>query len=131
MNHWIPIFAGGHLTVQRPLLGYPSVVFTGKYADPIPLLQAASDAAEGVGSFGIADPDVVQVQIDVEVRSLQMDNQALAVGQERPIIHLYTTYRTSRTDFDAALLDSAGVPPGQHAQFWRPVRPGRPGRERG
>ena len=31
-------------TLKRPMLGYPAVVFTGKYADPITLLKAASDA---------------------------------------------------------------------------------------
>ena len=67
-------FPGDSLNVSRPLLGYPSVVFTGKYADPIPLLQAASDAAVGKESFGIPDPDVQRVQIDVEVRALRLDN---------------------------------------------------------
>ena len=36
------LFADNTIEVGRPLLGYPSVVFTGKYADPIPLLQAAA-----------------------------------------------------------------------------------------
>jgi len=95
-------FAGSSLSVQRPLLGYPSVVFTGKYANPIPLLQAASDAAAGVGSFGIPDPDVVRVQVDVEVRALEMDNRLSLSGTE-PFIHLYTTYRAFPADFAAAL----------------------------
>src|SRR5690606_26982791 len=95
-------YAGDSLTVRRPLLGYPSVVFTGKYADPIPLLQAASDASAGVGSFGIPDPDVVRVQIDVEVRTLQMDNKLSLSGKE-PFIHLYTTIRDFPADFDDEL----------------------------
>ena len=37
------LFPDDSITVYRPLLGYPSVVFTGKYADPIPLLQAVVD----------------------------------------------------------------------------------------
>jgi hypothetical protein len=97
------VFPDDTLTVRRPLLGYPSVVFTGKYNDPIPLLQAASDAAEGVGGFGIADPDVVQVQIDVEVRTLKMDN-LLSLSGSDAYIHLYTTFRTLPAAFDAALL---------------------------
>ncbi|MFY9825685.1 MAG: hypothetical protein WAM82_30200 [Thermoanaerobaculia bacterium] len=88
------------LTVSRPLLGYPSVVFTGKYADPVPLLQAASDAAVGKESFGIPDPDVQRVQIDVEVRALRMDNLLSLSGREA-YIHLYTTFR----DFSAADFD--------------------------
>ncbi len=90
------------LVIRRPLLGYPSVVFTGKYADPIPLLQAASDAAEGIGSFGIPDPDVLRVQVDVEVRSLKMDNKLSLSGRE-PFIHLYTTFRDFPADFEQAL----------------------------
>ena len=58
-----PRFAGDVLHINRPRLGYPSVVFTGKYAEP------GSVAAGGVGSlsqpvpgnrdrfaFGIPDP---------------------------------------------------------------------------
>jgi hypothetical protein len=95
-------FPGNALTIRRPLLGYPSVVFTGKYSDPIPLLEAASDAAAGEGSFGIPDPDVLEVQIDVEVRTLKMDNQ-LSLSGEEPFIHLYTTFRAFPADFDAPL----------------------------
>ena len=95
-------FQGAALVVRRPLLGYPSVVFTDKYEDPIPLLQAASDAARGVGSFGIADPDVLQVQIEVEIRTLKMDNLLSLSGKE-PFIHLYTTVRDFPADFDDLL----------------------------
>ncbi len=95
-------FSGDALTVRRPLLGYPGVVYTGKYTDPIPLLQAASDAAAGVGSFGIADPDVLQVQVDVEVRTLKMDNQ-LSLSGDEPFIHLYTTFRNFPAEFEAPL----------------------------
>jgi hypothetical protein len=41
------LFPADEIEVGRPLLGYPSVVFTGKYADPIALLEVASDAAVG------------------------------------------------------------------------------------
>ena len=77
------------------------MVFTGKYADPIPLLQAASDAAVGKGSFGIPDPDVTQVQIEVEVRTLRMDNLDSLSGRE-PYIHYYTTRRDFPVEFDDA-----------------------------
>jgi hypothetical protein len=91
-------FTSNALHVARPLLGYPSVVFTGKYADPIPLLKAASDAAVGKDSFGIPDPDAKRVRIDVEVRTLRMDNLLSLSGWE-PYIHLYTTYRDFPSDF--------------------------------
>jgi hypothetical protein len=90
------------IAVRRPLLGYPSVVFTGKYANPVPLLQAASDAAVGKESFGIADPDVTRVQIDVEIRTLKMDN-LLSISGDEPFIHLYTTYRNLPNAFEDPL----------------------------
>src|SRR5262249_28116470 len=92
------------LEVSRPLLGYPSVVFTGKYADPIPLLQAASDAAIATPPherFGIPDADAQRVRIEVEVRTLRMDNLLSLSGTE-PYIHFYTTERTFPAIFDQA-----------------------------
>ena len=93
------VFGGNALTVRRPLLGYPAVVFTGKYADPIPLLKAASDAAVGKGSFGIPDPDVNRVRIDIELRTVRMDNLLSLSGRE-PYAALYTTHRNFPAAFD-------------------------------
>jgi hypothetical protein len=93
-------FTADALEIGRPLLGYPSVVFTGKYTDPITPLQAASDAAVGKESFGIPDPDVRRVRIDVEVRALRMDNLLSLSGRE-PYALLYTTYRDFPADFAA------------------------------
>ena len=95
-------FTGNQLEIDRPRLGYPSVVFTGKYATPIPLLQAASDAAVGKGSFGIPDPDVRHAQIDVEVRALRMDNLLSLSGREA-YAHLYMTRREFPANVDHAL----------------------------
>ena len=99
------LFTADALRVQRPPLGYPAVVFTGKYADPIPLLQAASDAAVGKGSFGIPDPDVTQVRIEVELRTLRMDNMDSLSGRE-PYIHFYTTHR----DFPGPFNEACEIP---------------------
>jgi hypothetical protein len=93
------LFMGDALEVSRPLLCYPAVVFTGKYVDPIPLLKAASDAAVGKGSFGIPDPDVTRLRIDVEVRTLRMDNLLSLSGRE-PYIAFYTTHRNLPAAFD-------------------------------
>lgn len=93
------LYPNDSIEVGRPLLGYPSVVFTGKYADPVPLLQAAADAAVGKESFGIPDPDVQRVQIDVEVRALRMDNQ-LSQSRREAWALLYTTHRDFPEDFD-------------------------------
>jgi hypothetical protein len=98
-------FLGNQIEIPRPLLNYPSVVFTGKYGNPIPLLQAASDAAVGKDSFGIPDPDATHVQIDVELRTLRLDNQLSLSGREN-FIHLYTT----RRDFPADAAKSRVVP---------------------
>ncbi|MEO6071260.1 MAG: hypothetical protein ABIP31_12005, partial [Chitinophagaceae bacterium] len=97
-------FSGSQLTVQRPLLGYPAVVYTRKYADPIPLLQAAVAKSMGdKNAFGLADPDVAKVEIKVEVETLQMDNLASDNGREN-YITLFTTYRDfDKADFDRAL----------------------------
>jgi hypothetical protein len=93
------LFAGNELAVGRPLLGYPNVVFTGKYADPVARLHAASNAAVGKDSFGIPDPDVQRVRIEVEVRTLRQDNLQSLSGRDA-YIHLYTTQRAFPADFD-------------------------------
>jgi hypothetical protein len=98
-------FLDDKIEVPRPLLNYPSVVFTGKYKDPIPLLQAASTAAIDKDSFGIPDPDAARIQIDVEVRTLRLDNLLSLSGREN-YIHLYTTKR----DFPADLAKSRVIP---------------------
>ncbi len=103
----VPMFMGDTLRITRPRLGYPSVVFTGKYADPIPLLQAASDrsvapdaASADREAFGIADPDVQRLAIDVEVRALKMDNKLSLSGRDAWAL-LYSTTRTLPDDVDA------------------------------
>jgi hypothetical protein len=99
------LFTGDAIEVRRPLLGYPAVVFSGGYADPVPLLQAASEASVGKGAFGIPDPDVRRVQVDVEVRALAMDNQLSLSGTE-PYARLYTTTRA----LPAELADPLSIP---------------------
>ncbi len=98
---------------KRPLLGYPAVVFTGKYA-PIrsPCCKAASDAElvkhQGPGAFGIADPDVESVEITVEVQTLKMDNMMSVSGRES-YIKFYTTTRTV-PEASAGIRRRADVP---------------------
>ena len=97
-------FGGNKLTFQRPLLGYPAVVYTGKYADPIADLQAASNTMAGKGAFGIADPDVTKVEIKVEVETLKMDNLLSDTGREN-FITLFKTYRHFEAANFAASID--------------------------
>jgi hypothetical protein len=85
-------FSGASLTMKRPLLGYPAVVFTGQYADPVTLLKQASVDMAGKEAFGIADPDVESVEITVELQTLKMDNLMSASGKEA-YIRFYTTAR--------------------------------------
>jgi hypothetical protein len=103
-----PFFHDNQLVVHRPLLGYPSVMFTGKYsdADALARLQAASDAAADFATpgkeheaFGIPDPDVERVRIDIEVRTLRMDN-LLSISGKEPYMLLYTAERKFAADFD-------------------------------
>jgi hypothetical protein len=102
------------LSIQRPLLGYPAVVYTGKYGeDAVPRLKAASKAMTELEpksqreAFGIFDPDVDQVEITVEIETLKMDNLQSVSGKEN-YIHLYTTTRrfgpvASEDDYGAVL----------------------------
>jgi hypothetical protein len=88
------------LTIRRPKLGYPAVVYTGKYSDPIERLTAqsnlglspdASDAEHRVG-LGIADPDVDRLEITVEIATLKLDKLDSLNGKD-DYVHLYTTYQ--------------------------------------
>ena len=93
------------LNVQRPKLGYPAVVFTGKYNDPVQRLidQAALglqvdpldpnlNAEHRVG-LGIADPDVDRLEITVEIATLKLDKRDSISGRD-DYVHLYTTQRS-------------------------------------
>ncbi len=95
------------LNLRRPLLNYPAVAYTGKYADPVGRLKAASIAMQGKEAFGIADPDVDRVEITVEVQTLKMDNLLSVTGQDN-YVHLYTTRRPfpvihAEPDYEAVL----------------------------
>jgi hypothetical protein len=95
------------LRLQRPLLGYPAVVYTDKYADAVGRLTTASQAMQGKEAFGIADPDVDRVEITVEVQTLKLDN-LLSVSGKDNYVHLYTTTRSfpavnNEDDYEATL----------------------------
>ncbi len=95
------------LTVQRPLLGYPAVIYTDKYSDPVTRLRTASENMEGVEAFGIPDPDVDRIEISVEVETLKLDNLMSLSGKDN-YVHLYTTRRPfpaigTDDDYDAVL----------------------------
>ncbi|MEO8794091.1 MAG: hypothetical protein ABI390_01425 [Daejeonella sp.] len=101
-------FTGSALTFKRPLLGYPTVVYTRKYGDAVGLLKNQLQAhldLEAAGtelnySIGLSDPDVTKIGVKVEVETLQMDNLQSDSGKEN-YITLYNTYR----DFEAGNFD--------------------------
>lgn len=84
------------LRIKRPLLGYPSVLYTGKYSDcanrlkqKINQLPTPNDPKKRVSyEIGLEDPDVKLFKVRVEVRTLEMDNELSLTGQE-PYIQLY------------------------------------------
>ncbi len=107
------------LNIQRPKLGYPAVVFTGKYNNPVQrLIDQANlgitvdntdpnlNAEHRVG-LGIADPDVDRLEITVEFASLKLDKLASVSGKD-DYVHLYTTHRAfpaiaNDDDYEASL----------------------------
>jgi hypothetical protein len=86
--------------VVRPLLGYPELVMTGFSNAKQALLDDLPSALADRRKVGVPDPDVVSLQITVEVGTLGLDQQRTSVTDE-PFVLLYTTTR----DFPAALAD--------------------------
>ena len=93
------------LNIQRPKLGYPAVIFTDKYSNPVQRLITQANLGimpvdnidpnlngEHRVGLGIADPDVDRIEITVEIATLKLDKLASVSGKE-DYIHLYTTYR--------------------------------------
>ncbi len=97
------VFTEDELVIKRPLLGYPDVVFTGKYDDPVGLLKQASIDFTGKEAFGIADPDVESVEITVELQTLKMDN-LLSISGKESYIKFYTTIKKFPAGFDDELV---------------------------
>ncbi|MES2647444.1 MAG: hypothetical protein V4717_11245 [Bacteroidota bacterium] len=96
-------FDASNLTIRRPLLGYPAVVYTGKYDDPVGDLINAIPLLSGKDEIGLPDPDVTKVEIVVEVESLQMDNLPSKNGKEN-YTRIYTAYRLfDDVNFSAAI----------------------------
>ncbi len=92
------------LNIRRPKLGYPAVIYTDKYTNPVErllersnqsldvdLANHAHNAEHRVG-LGIADPDVNCVEIVVEIETLKLDKLDSVNGKD-DYVHLYTTKR--------------------------------------
>ncbi len=96
------IFTGNKLSLKRPILGYPAVLFTGVYPDGVEKLIAdansiiAGNLKRGVG---LADPDVETVEITAEVKSLALDTTVRKLHAKDNFAFLYVTRRA----YDASL----------------------------
>jgi len=84
--------------IVRPLLGYPELVMTGFANARQALLDDLPSALANRRKVGVPDPDVVSLQIAVEVGTLSLDPKRTSVTDE-PFVLLYTTTR----DFPATL----------------------------
>jgi hypothetical protein len=94
------------IRIERPLLEYPAVVFTGKYqkagVDPVAELINVAASPTSVLKPALPDPDVMEVGIRVEVKSLRMDNSLSQNGSDS-YITLYQTKRKFSADFHTEL----------------------------
>jgi len=96
------------LKIQRPLLGYPAVVFTGKYNNVIDKLKAIlndlpADEKKGI-DIGLSDPDVSSFKVQVEIKSLEMDNGRSENGKESYIVLYQKEYNFDEGNFDNEVL---------------------------
>ncbi|HSF55757.1 MAG TPA: hypothetical protein VLA71_18535, partial [Algoriphagus sp.] len=93
------------LQIERPLLEYPSVVFTDKYQqigqDPIAMLKALQFDEMGLKP-ALPDPDVHKIKILVEVKSLRMDTQLSRSGRDS-YIPLYSREWDFPAEFDGKI----------------------------
>lgn len=89
------------LTIQRPMLEYPAVLFTKKYPNAVDQLKSMVFPDRNLKP-GLPDPDVKKVYVRVEAKSLRMDN-ALSQNGKDGYITLYQTSRNFDSDFFKAL----------------------------
>jgi hypothetical protein len=101
------IFVRDVLSVKRPLLGYPSVLFTGAYADGVQKLIDDSNVVINDNlkrDIGLPDPGVDRMEVLVEVKSLAMDTTISKRDPKDNFALLYTTIRAfDGENFDAQL----------------------------
>ncbi len=122
---------GNVLRINRPLLGYPAVVYTDKYENVFQQLKDAAaaelekaEAGEKTDSFGLPDPDVVAVEVIVEIQTLKMDTVDSVSGREH-YIHYYTTQRNFPLDFAETLEIPLSYLDAHTLDFTNPLNPGK------
>ena len=78
------------IEIKRPVLGYPAVVCTGAYPNAVDLLIADIPEAQSADRHpGLPDPDVVKLQITVEVEGLVQD----PITTDKQYMPVLTTFR--------------------------------------
>lgn len=81
-----------HLRIFRPLLGFPDIVFA-DFPNAVALLTAQSAAAQNERREpALPDPDVAQVRIDVEARTLTRDPAATGATAQ-PFVSVFSAVR--------------------------------------
>ncbi|MCL4294581.1 MAG: hypothetical protein KJ077_02590 [Anaerolineae bacterium] len=83
--------------IYRPLLGYPSLLYTGLPNAYNLLLADFPNALAEKREAAYPDPDVSFVQIDVDIKALEMDTLLSKHGQES-YYHLFSTIRSFPAD---------------------------------
>lgn len=99
--------------IERPRLGYPDLIFTGFPSAEAALIADVAAAIAEVRDVGLPDPDVASLQIDVEVRQLDMDAAAFTATDHTSYSLLYSTTRDFPADPTATLdlaIDYQDVP---------------------
>jgi hypothetical protein len=101
-------FTGNELNMRRPLLGYPAVVFTGKYPNAVNDLIADADIAKVERrEVGLADPDVESVEVLVEVKALEMD---MLLRHNQDSRESYAKLYITKRKFPAGFNDILNIP---------------------
>ncbi len=107
----VQVYEGHSFTIGRPRLGYPSLLFTeldtnaafqhllDDKADLHPAAPAGGQTIAEYRDVSYFDPDVDQVLVVVDVKTLALDTQASASGREA-FIRLYSTIRKFDADLE-------------------------------
>jgi hypothetical protein len=107
----VVFYEGDLFDVSRPRLGYPALLFTEmdtndafqKLLDDKTFLhtgKAPNETIKEQREVSYFDPDVDQLMVIVELRTLQLDNLA-SLNQREAFIPLYTTFRNFPNDPEA------------------------------
>ena len=99
-------FISNTLSVKRPLLGYPAILFTGAYKNAVQKLIDDGNAVitrNEKRDIGLYDPDVSRMEVLVEIKALGMDTTIRKRDAKDNYALLYTTTRSFPKNFDAQL----------------------------